>query len=132
MPLTFREVHATPDKKRVNEEWFVLENASATAVSTGGLQVISSRKGKRGQVLGVIDPGFMLQPGEKILLVSGMPGKKAHGEPPTREGMRSYFLLQREPLLQGDGTLLRLAMNQLEVARVVYDHEAPTGVGTSE
>ena len=132
MPLTFREVHATSDKKRVNEEWFILENASATAVSTGGLQVISSRKGKRGQVLGVIDPGFMLQPGEKILLVSGMPGKKAHGEPPTREGMRSYFLLQREPLLQGDGTLLRLAMNQLEVARVVYDPAIPTGVATSE
>lgn len=128
MPITFREVHAAPDKKRVNEEWFVLENAGATAVSTAGLQVISSRKGKRGAVLGVIDPGFMLQPGEKILLVSGMPGKKAHGEPPTREGMRSYFLLQREPLLQGDGTLLRLAMNQLEVARVTYDREAPTGV----
>jgi hypothetical protein len=129
MPLTFREVHATPDKKRVNEEWFVLENAGASAVNTAGLQVISARKGKRGNVLGMIDPGFMLQPGEKILVVSGMPGKKAHGEPPTRDGMRTYFLLQREPLLQGDGTLLRLAMNQLEVARVVYDREAPTGVG---
>ena len=44
--------------------------------------------------------------------------------------MRTYFLLQREPLLQGDGTLLRLAMNQLEVARVVYDREAPTGVAS--
>jgi hypothetical protein len=129
MPLTFREVHATPDRKRVNEEWFVLENAGASAVNTAGLQVISARKGKRGSVLGTIDPGFMLQPGEKILVVSGMPGKKAHGEPPSREGMRTYFLLQREPLLQGDGTLLRLAMNQLEVARVVYDREAPTGVG---
>jgi hypothetical protein len=129
MPLTFREVHATPDKKRVNEEWFVLENAGASAVNTAGLQVISARKGKRGNVLGMIDPGFMLQPGEKILVVSGMPGKKAHGEPPTRDGMRTYFLLQREPLLQGDGTLLRLAMNQLEVARVVYDRETPTGVG---
>jgi hypothetical protein len=129
MPLTFREVHATPDKKRVNEEWFILENAGASAVNTAGLQVISARKGKRGNVLGMIDPGFMLQPGEKILVVSGMPGKKAHGEPPTRDGMRTYFLLQREPLLQGDGTLLRLAMNQLEVARVVYDREAPTGVG---
>jgi hypothetical protein len=129
MPLTFREVHATPDKKRVNEEWFVLENAGASAVNTAGLQVISARKGKRGNVLGMIDPGFMLQPGEKILLVSGMPGKKAHGEPPARDGMRTYFLLQREPLLQGDGTLLRLALNQLEVARVVYDRETPTGVG---
>jgi len=131
MPLTFREVHATPDKKRVNEEWFILENAGASAVNTAGLQVISARKGKRGNVLGMIDPGFMLQPGEKILVVSGMPGKTAHGEPPTRDGMRTYFLLQREPLLQGDGTLLRLAMNQLEVARVVYDREAPSGVAAT-
>ena len=129
MALQFREAHATADKKQLNGEWFVLENAGATSVSTHGLQVISGKKGKRGSILGVIDPGFMLQPGEKILVVSGMPGKKAHGEPPTRDGMRTYFLLQREPLLQGDGTLLRLAMNQLEVARVVYDREAPTGVG---
>ena len=60
----------------------------------------------------------MLQPGEKILVVSGIPGKKSHGEPPAREGMRTYHLFQREPLLQGDGTIIRLAMNQLEVARV--------------
>jgi hypothetical protein len=131
MALQFREVHATADRKKVNDEWFILENAGATSLSTAGLQVISSAKGKRGNVLGVIDPGFTLQPGEKILLVSGMPGKKSHGDPPEREGMRTYFLLQREPLLQGDGTLLRLAMNQLEVARVVYDRGAPTGVAAT-
>jgi hypothetical protein len=128
MPLVFREAHATPDKKRLNEEWFVLENAGATSVSTAGLQVIAARKGKRGSVLGVIDPGFMLQPGEKILVISGVPGKKSHGDPPTREGMRSYHLFQRDQLLQGDGTILRLAMNQVEVARLVYDKGAPEGV----
>jgi hypothetical protein len=128
VPLQFREAHAAPDKKRINEEWFVLENAGATAVNTGGLQVIAAKKGKRGSVLGVIDPGFMLQPGEKILVVSGVPGKKSHGEPPSREGMRTYHLFQREPLLQGQGTLLRLAMNQVEVARLVYDPAAANGV----
>jgi hypothetical protein len=132
MPLLFREAHPAPDKKRINEEWFILENTSATSVSTGGLQVISARKGKRGSVLGVIDPGFMLQPGEKILVVSGVPGKKAHGDPPARDGMRTYHLFQREPLLQGDGTILRLAMNQLEVARLVYAKDAPGGVAPPE
>ena len=83
MPLLFREAHATADKKQLNGEWFVLENAGATSVSTAGLQVISGKKGKRGSVLGVIDPGFMLQPGEKILVVSGIPGKKSHGPPPA-------------------------------------------------
>ena len=128
MALLFREAHPAPDKKRINEEWFVLENAGATSVSTGGLQVISQRKGKRGSVLGVIDPGFMLQPGEKILVVSGVPGKKAHGEPPSRDGMRTYHLFQRDALLHGKGTLLRLAMNQVEVARLVFDPTAATGV----
>jgi hypothetical protein len=128
MALVFREAHAAPDKKRINEEWFILENAGATSINTGGLQVIAARKGKRGSVLGVIDPGFMLQPGEKILVVSGVPGKKSHGEPPTREGLRTYHLFQRDPLLAGDGTLLRLAMNQVEVARLVYDPATATGV----
>ena len=71
----------------------------------------------------------MLQPGEKILVVSGIPGKKSHGEPPARDGMRTYHLFQREPLLQGDGTLIRLAMNQLEVARFAYDRERADGRG---
>ena len=76
----------------------------------------------------MIDPGFMLQPGEKILVVSGIPGKKSHGDPPARDGMRTYHLFQKEPLLQGDGTIIKLAMNQLEVARFVYDRSAPSGV----
>src|SRR5262252_10498908 len=126
MPLMFREAHATADKKQLNGEWFVLENAGATSVSTAGLQVISGKKGKRPSVLGVIDPGFMLQPGEKILVVSGYPGKKSHGDPPARDGMRTYHLLQREGLLQGDGTIIRLTLNQAEVARLVFDSKAPT------
>jgi len=128
MPLLFREAHATGDKKQLNGEWFVLENAGATSVSTAGLQVISGKKGKRGSVLGVIDPGFMLQPGEKILVVSGVPGKKSHGDPPARDGMRTYHLFQRDALLHGKGTLLRLAMNQVEVARLVFDPTTATGV----
>ena len=128
MPLMFREAHATADKKQLNGEWFVLENAGATSVNTGGLQMIGGRPGKRGSILGVIDPGFMLQPGEKILVVSGVPGKKSHGEPPTREGMRTYHLFQRDALLHGQGTLIRLAMNQVEVARLVYDPTTATGV----
>jgi hypothetical protein len=122
MALIFREAHAAPDKKRLNEEYFVLENTGGTAVSTGGLQVVSARKGKRGSVLGVIDPG------EKIIVVSGFPGKKSHGEPPTRDGMRVYHLLQREGLLQVSGTTIRLTLNQAEIARLEYDAAAPQGV----
>ena len=128
MPLIFREAHAAPDKKKLNEEWFVLENTGASAINTRGLQVLSGKAGQRGSFLGTIDPGFMLQPGEKIVLASGSPGKKAHGEPPVPEKMRVYHLLQRERLLQGTGTIIRFALNQMELVRLVYDSEAPNGI----
>jgi len=128
MPLVFEEVHAAPDKKKVNEEYFVLANHGATAVSTAGLQVIVGRPGKRGSVMGQIDPGFVLQPGEKILILSGIPGKQSQGEPPVREGLRSYYLFQREGLLRGNGSSLRFAINQVDLARVTYDKDAPNGV----
>jgi len=128
MPLVFEEVHAAPDKKRVNQEWFILANTGASPISTAGLQVVVSMPGKRGSVMGQIDPGFLLQPGEKILIVSGIPGKVSQGDPPTREGMRTYYLFQREGLLRGSGTTLRFAMNQVDIARVTYDREAPNGV----
>ena len=128
MPLIFEEVHAAPDKKRVNQEWFILANTGASPVSTAGLQVIVSMPGKRGSVKGQIDPGFLLQPGERILIVSGIPGKVSQGDPPAREGMRTYHLFQREGLLRGSGTTLRFAMNQVDIARVTFDKDAPHGV----
>jgi hypothetical protein len=138
MSLVFREAHAAPDKKRINEEYFVLQNDGATAINTARLQVISSRvprpgqKQQRGSLLGIIDPGFMLQPGEKILVVSGVPGKKSHGEPPAREGMRTYHLFQQARLLEGEGTVIKLALNQMEVAKLIFDPATDTGVAASE
>jgi hypothetical protein len=132
MPLVFEEIHTAPDKKHVNQEWFILANTGAAPVSTAGLQVIVSMPGKRGSVMGQIDPGFLLQPGEKILIVSGVPGKVSQGDPPVREGMRTYHLFQREGLLRGSGTTLRFAMNQVDVARVTFDREAPNGVAAAK
>jgi hypothetical protein len=129
MPLVFEEVHAASDPKKVNEEWFMLANRSASPVSTRGLAVVVSRPGKRGSVMGHIDPGFMLQPGEKIIIFSGIPGKKAQGEPPEREGLRTYPLMQREVLLKGSGTVVRFVLNQVDVAKVTFDKEASNGVG---
>jgi hypothetical protein len=128
MSLIFEEAHAAPDSKKVNEEYFVLANTGASAVSTAGFQVIVSRPGKRGSVMGQIDPGFVLQPGERILVLSGIPGKQSQGTPPVREGLRSYYLFQREGLLRGNGTTLRFALNQVDVARVTYQKDAPQGV----
>ena len=74
----------------------------------------------------------MLQPGEKMLIYTGMPGKKAQGEPPTREGLRTYPLLQREVLLKGNGTIIRFVLNQIDVAKVTFDKEATNGIARGE
>lgn len=128
MALVFEEAHPAPDAKKLNEEWFVLANAGAGPVSTAGLSVVVSRPGKRGSVVGQITPGFTLQPAEKIIIVSGVPGKKAMGDAPTREGMRVYHLHSKEPLLRGTGSMVRLALNQMEVARLTFDKDAPSGI----
>lgn len=128
MALVFEEVHPAPDRKKVNEEWFVLANQGASPISTAGLMVVVAKKGKRGSVLGQIDPGFTLQAGEKILVVSGIPGKKSQGEPPARDGLRVYHLFCKEPLLEGDGTTLRFTLNQFDVAKVTYSKAAANGV----
>lgn len=131
MALVFREIHPAPDKKRINEEWYLLENTGAAAISTGGLQVFVGKKGKRPSFAGVIDPGFVLQGGEKILVVAGVPGKKSQGEPPARDGLRVYHLFLREGLLHGDGTIIRLALGQMEVAKVTYGKDAPDGIAAA-
>lgn len=128
MALVFEEVHACGDAKKVNEEWFVLANSGGTPVSTAGLTVVVARPGKRGSVMGQIDPGFLLQPGERILIVTGVPGKKSQGEPPSRDGLRLYHLFQREPLLKGTGTVIRFARNQVDVVKVTFDRSAKNGV----
>ena len=84
-----------------------------TSSGTGGIECAASN---------------ILQPGEKILILSGIPGKHSQGQPPVREGMRTYYLFQREGLLHGNGTILRFAINQVDIARVTYDKDAPNGV----
>jgi hypothetical protein len=132
MALVFEEAHAASDPKKVNEEWFVLANHGGGPVSTAGLAVIVSRPGKRGSLLGQIDPGFVLQPGERMLIVSGVPGKKSQGTPPAREGMRTYHLFLREGLLKGSGTTVRLALNQMDIAKVTYSKETSSGVAAEK
>jgi len=132
MPLVFEELHAASDPKKVNEEWFVLANQSGAPVSTRGLAVIVSRPGKRGSVMGHIDPGFMLQPGEKILIHTGIPNKKAQSDVPTKDRLRSYPLMQKEILLKGTGTQIRLALNQIDVAKVTFDKESKNGIAAEK
>ncbi len=121
MALLFREAHAAPDKKR-NQRGVLHPGERRRDV------VIAAKKGKRGSVLGVIDPGFMLQPGEKIVVVSGVPERSRTASRRRAKGCAPIIFSSARRLLHGQGTLIRLAMNQVEVARLLYDPATATGV----
>jgi hypothetical protein len=131
MRLVIREIHAaSSDKtaeKGLNDEWIIVVNSGDKAFSTAGCSVLVGRGKGRLRQIGTLDPGFTLQPGESVRIVTGNPGKKAHGAPPTGEP-RNYHLFLAEPILAGPGTVVALALKQHEVARGTFDPAAKEGV----
>ena len=79
---------------------------------------------ERARPLGTLDPGFVLHANEKIRLVTGSPSKKAQGEPPAEDGVKNYHLLLREPVLVRRGTVVRVALKQLELAKAIFAPDA--------
>jgi hypothetical protein len=135
MRIVIREIHAARAPGELNDEWFVIENAGDRAFSTAGCTVAVARgtgPGKGGgklRALGTLDPGFLIQPGERVRLITGNPAKKAHGKAAPREnGERDYHLFLGGPILQGAGTVVAMALHQHEVARAVFDPASEAGV----
>jgi hypothetical protein len=136
MRLAIREIHAPATvaaKGLLNEEWFIVENTGDRPFSTSGCSVLVSGGGGKGKlrIVGTLDPGFTLKPGERVRIVTGSPGKKAHGPAPEGEP-RNYHLFLAEPLFRGKGGSVALAIKQHEVARATLDPEAPGGVAGTE
>jgi hypothetical protein len=131
MPIVLRELHRAPNKDVLNEEWLVLENTGPQPVSAKGCTVSVARSAKdHPRVLGTIDPGFVLKPGEKIRLVTGTASKKAEGTPPSEsDGLKNYHLFLKEPVIGAPGSVVRLSLRQLELARGTYQPDAPGGIG---
>ena len=128
MAIRFVEIHPSADPEALNTEWFVLENNGQRPFNTRNCTFGVGKPGtKKCRAIGTIDPGFVLNPGEKIRMVTGHPGRKSHGEAPE-DGIKNYPLLQGEPILRGVKTVVQLALRGLEVTRAVYDPEAPGGV----
>ncbi len=131
MRLVIREIHASASEKAgskgLNDEWLIVENSGDKAFSTAGCSVLVGRGKGRLRQIGTLDPGFTLQPGERIRIVTGNPAKKAHGAPPEGEP-RNYHLFLAEPLLAGAGTVVALALKQHEVARGTFDPAGKDGL----
>jgi hypothetical protein len=131
--IAIRQIHAASAPALLNQEWFVVENTSERPFSTAGCTIaIGKSKASRLKPMGTLDPGFTLAPEEKVRVVTGNPGKKAQGQPPADDGVRTYHLFLSSPLLSGAGSILAVALGQHELCRAAFDPKAADGVAPSK
>ena len=128
MALVIRELHAASSRELLNDEWLLIENTGPGLLSAAGWTLLVGKQGQRPHQLGTLQPGFILHSGEQIRLVTGSPGKKAHGAPPPEtEKVKNYFLFLREPVLERPGIVVHLTLHQLELARAVFAPQKQDG-----
>lgn len=133
MAIRFVEIHASPDPTTLNAEWVVLENTGKTPFNTRGCGMTVGRRGSaKKSMLGVIDPGFVLQPGQRVRMCTGNPATEAHGKLPDEvtEGpgaITNYSLFLPKTYLV-PGAVLTLVLRGLPVGKAEFDPASPTGV----
>ena len=128
MAIRFVEIKASDHPETLNAEWVILENDGKTAFSTRGCGMTVGRRGSaKKSLLGIIDPGFVLAPGERMRMLTGNPGTQAHG-PAPEDGVKNYFLFLPRTYLHGAGTVLTLVLRGLPVSKAEYDPAQPSGV----
>jgi hypothetical protein len=133
MAIRFAEIKATDNPEALNNEWVILENDGKTPFNTRGCGMTVGRKGSaKKSLLGIIDPGFVLHPGERMRMCTGNPGTQAHGTPPE-DAVKNYFLfLPKAYLAGGAGTVLTLVLRGLPVSKAEYDPAQPNGVAVTK
>ena len=131
MPIVFTKINPAESPTTINSEWFILRNDGDKTVSTRGCTIEVSRKGsKKSSSLGSMDPGFSLSPGESVRIITGNPGRKAHG-PIPEDDIRNYNLFLAAPMLRGTGTPLTLRLRQLSLASAEFNNDAADGLAPS-
>ena len=132
MAIRFVEIKPSESPETLNLEWVILENDGKAPFNTRGCGMTVGRRGtNKKSLLGIIDPGFVLQPGERVRMCTGNPGTQAHGTPPE-DGVKNYFLfLPKTYLAGGAGTVLTLVLRGLPVSKAEFDPAAPGGVAAA-
>src|SRR5215204_5062904 len=83
MAIRFVEIKPAESTEALNSEWVILENDGKAAFNTRGCGMTVGRRGSnKKSLLGIIDPGFVLHPGERVRMCTGNPGTQAHGSAP--------------------------------------------------
>ena len=128
MAIRFVELRAADAPELLNTEHLVIENDGTLPFNTRGCGMTVGRRGTaKKSDLGVMDPGFLLNPGERVRMCTGNPGTEAHGKPPE-DGIKNYYLFLPKPVLRGPGTVLTLTLRGMPVCTVEFDPEKPGGV----
>jgi hypothetical protein len=129
MAIRFVEIKPADSTDALNTEWVVLENDGKAPFNTRGCGMTVGRRGSnKKSLLGVIDPGFVLQPGGKIRMCTGNPATQAHGAPPPEDDVKNYFLFLGKPYVGDAGTVLTLVLRGLPVSKAEFDPASPGGV----
>ena len=130
MAIRFVEIKASDNPELLNNEWVILENAGKAPFNTRGCGMTVGRRGSnKKSLLGIIDPGFVLQPGDKMRMCTGNPATQAHGTAPAEsDGVKNYFLFLPKTYVGAPGTVLTLVLRGLPVSKAEYDPAAPGGV----
>ena len=129
MAVRFVEIKASDNPETLNAEWVVVENAGKAPFNMRGCGMTVGRRGSaKKSLLGIIDPGFILQPGERMRMCTGNPATEKHGAPPPEDTVKNYFLFLPKLYLDGPGTVLTLVLRGLPVSKVEFDPAQPTGV----
>jgi hypothetical protein len=129
MAIRFVEIHASESPDTLNAEWVILENDGKAPFTMRGVGMTVGRRGSaKKSLLGVIDPGFVLKPGERMRMCTGNPGTQAHGAPPDETETKNYFLFLPRTYLAGAGTVLTLILRGLPVAKGEFDPAQTGGI----
>ena len=129
MAIRFVEIKAAENTEQLNSEWVILENDGKQPFSTRGCGMTVGRRGSaKKSLLGIIDPGFVLQPGERMRMCTGNPATEKHGAPPPEDTVKNYFLFLPKTYLNGPGTVLTLVLRGLPVSKAEYDPGKPGGL----
>jgi hypothetical protein len=130
MAIRFLEIKPADSVELLNTEWVILENAGTAPFHTRGCGMTVGRRGtNKKSLLGIIDPGFVLKPGERVRMLTGNPATQAHGTAPEDnvDGIKNYFLFLPKPYV-ATGTVLTLVLRGLPVSKAEYAPDQPRGV----
>ena len=129
MAIRFVEIHAASEPDKLNTEWVVLANDGKQPFQTRGCgMTVGMRGSAKKSALGIIDPGFLLAPGERVRMLTGHPGKEQDPPPPEDGGVKNYYLLLPRTYLKGAGTVLTLTLRGMPICKGEHDPAGAAGV----